>query len=40
VCCKWLQGIAGGVGRSFGMDRLTDGLGFGGCDVVEKAPSE
>jgi hypothetical protein len=28
VCCKWLQGIAGGVGGSSGMDRLTDAPGF------------
>jgi hypothetical protein len=28
VCCKWLQGIAGGVGGSSGMERLTDAPGF------------
>jgi hypothetical protein len=28
VCCKWLQGIAGGVGGSSGIDRLTDVPGF------------
>jgi hypothetical protein len=28
VCCKWLQGTAGGVGGSSGMDRLTGAPGF------------
>ena len=28
VCCKWLQGIAGGVGGSSSMDRWTDVPGF------------
>ena len=28
ACYKWLQGTAGGVGESSGIDRLTDVPGF------------
>jgi hypothetical protein len=38
VCCKWLQGIAGGVGGSSGMDRLTDMPGFRWVRHHPKSP--
>src|SRR5829696_847885 len=28
ACYKWLQGMAGGVGGSYGIERLTDVRGF------------
>jgi len=40
VCCNCLWGIAGDVGGSSGMDRLTDVPGFWRDGTVEKAPPE
>src|SRR5215213_8176027 len=40
VCCKWLQGIAGSVGRASGMEALTDVPGFRRTRHRRKASPE
>src|SRR5215217_3769942 len=40
ACYKWLQGTTGGVGRSSGMDGLTDVPGFRRTRHRRQAPPE